>query len=312
MESWKRFVEEAESGGTMQNLLGKKYEDFVSTLQSSIKDPRVQAVLRGGLKDRSAADDVVTFTNTSPAVRNLIPTQKEVDIDKSLAYPLRKDPPQFIEKVTSDGPFTVGSRIVTYANKYVMDGHHRWSTIYAVNKNASINAINMNIEGLGALDALKLIQMAIGVQKKAIPMQFVEGNNLFTIDWAQFRSWIEANVSPKTLALIDQNPKAKAAVYGTGAINELELPFSSDAKMAKALDSEDAQAVDIKKVNALAKYAWSNIVAMRKTSQPVEGAPERGYMPQTDNTNFMEPLKKGEIDIKPPYMDRTSKQKTGE
>jgi len=303
LENFKQALkeEEGEEAGieSMEALLGANYEKFVSYLKGSIKDPRVQAVLKGGLKDRDPSDDVVTFTEASPAVKSLVPTQKEVDIDKSLAFPLKKDPSQFIEKVVSDGPFTVVAPIIIYDNKYVMDGHHRWSTVYACNQNASITAINMSIEGLKPLDALKLIQMAIGVEKKQIPVQTVEGNNLFTIGETEFYSWVKKNTSPETYQLILKNQKLlnkiKAAAEGSATPEEP----SQEEELAEAFTSSGYK--QFIKGDYLPKYLWSNIQSMRQTSQPVPGAPERGYMPQTDDVNWTKPLKQGEIDIKPPY-----------
>ena len=89
MENWRRFINEAPpeeaapAPESMEALLGAGYEEFVKHLQGSINDPRVQAVLAGGLKDRNATDDVVKFSAAAPAVASLIPTQKEVDIDKN-------------------------------------------------------------------------------------------------------------------------------------------------------------------------------------------------------------------------------------
>jgi hypothetical protein len=49
------------------------------------------------------------------------------------------------------------------------------------------------------------------------------------------------------------------------------------------------------------EYVWSNVQQMQSTSQPIEGAPKRDFMPQTDDIDWMAPLKAGIIDINEPH-----------
>ena len=61
-------------------------------------------------------------------VVELKPTQNEVDIDKSLAWPMIRAPDNFISYANGNNQaFVVGEPIVTYNGMYVIDGHHRWS-----------------------------------------------------------------------------------------------------------------------------------------------------------------------------------------
>ena len=277
----------------MRKLLGQEYTQFVQYLGANIKDPKTQAIISAGVAERdgSAEDDVFGFAEVSIPVSKLRPTQSEIDIDKSLAYPLKIQPAGFIEKVTSNGPFTVVDRIVTYNGKYVIDGHHRWSTIYACNKNASINAIDLRMSGMAPLDVLKAVQMAIGVDTKNIPVNSVEGTNLLTIDRGALSGWIAKTVQPVLLQLIEKNPKAKARLLGAGAasIEEEEAPPPGTGAGDKPM------------LDAIANYVWFNVAAMKKTSMPVPGAGPRDFMPQTDDADWKKPLAKGVIDVKPPF-----------
>ena len=321
MEGWRGFVDEQEAqpaaagaeggedSGPMQSLLGQEYTQFVKWLGNNIQDPKTQAIITAGIasRDGDAKDDVFGFQNAPIPVQDLRPTQSEIDIDKSLAYPLAKDPAQFIEKVVSNGPFTVVEPIITYNGKYVIDGHHRWSTVYACNKNASINAVNLTMAGMDPLDVLKAVQMAIGAAKKEIPVQSVEGTNLLKVQGPQLAEWIKKTATPELLQLIDQSDKAKAALsaVGTGdaAVNEI-FGLGSAEKMDKAVaaSGEDLQARQSSAlVGPLVKYIMANVAQMQETSQPVPGAGPRDFMPQTGDVNWKEPLAKGMIDVKPPF-----------
>ena len=110
-----------------------KYESFVNALGNNASDPKMHAFIGAGLKDGDMDDDKFEF-NPSQAipVKALKPTQQEVDVDKSLSWPLEKEPEAFVAYTTSNGPFTLGSPIVTFNGEYVIDGHHRWAAVVNV------------------------------------------------------------------------------------------------------------------------------------------------------------------------------------
>ncbi len=301
-ENWRRFVNEQEEEApdtgqdSMEKLLGAGYSEFVKWLGGNIQDPKTLALIAAGQKDGSPGDDRFGFEDGALAVAKLIPTQNEIDIDKSLAYPLVKDPSQLIEKIETDGPFTVVENIITFNGKYIIDGHHRWSTVYACNKNAKITVTNITIEGLDPLDALKAVQMAIGAQTKKIPMQSVEGTNLLKVGESDLKQWIAKNVPRKTSEAIyaagEQiiNKLKQGAGGAKAGINEEILSEISKNRFHKFMIGQ-----------VLPRYLWSNVALMQKTSQPVAGAGPRDFMPQTGGINWKEPLAKGQIDIKPPF-----------
>jgi len=120
-----------------------KYEDFVTTLAGNAADPKVRAFISAGQLDDSGDDDKFRFTERAISVDELLPTQNEIDVDKSLKYPM-KNPVDFLNYVNGEGEaFAPGGPIVTYDGKYVIDGHHRWSQVYACNSRAKIQAIDI-------------------------------------------------------------------------------------------------------------------------------------------------------------------------
>ena len=291
-ENWRRYLNEQEEDAfNLEKILGAEYTKFVGWLGNNIKDPKVRKFIAGGLDDGGdPSDDMFGFSEAAPAVAKLIPTQNEVDIDKSLAYPLVKTQGKgFVQNVSSNGPFTLGDPIVIFNGKWIIDGHHRWSQLYACNKNATITAVNMTMEGLDPLKALKAVQMSIGAQTGQIPVQSVEGVNLLTIDERRLGAWIKKAVPAGTYKTIASSP---------GVMKMLTSP----PKGAPDTNVNEGAQMQIAMLQAgLIRFINSNIESMQQTSQPEEGSGPRDFMPQTGGVTWQEPLKKGVIDVKPPF-----------
>ena len=287
-ENFRKFVnEEGEEEGDKGFLpgldWGTKYTAFVQALGQNAKDPKTRAFLKAGTQDKDGNPDDDKFDfqeNVAIPVAKLQPTQDEVDIDKSLSFPLIKTGGKgFVKNNTASGPITVGSPIVTFNGEYVIDGHHRWSQLYACNKDAEIAAINITLKSIGPLEALKAVQAAIPWQTGAVPVNKVEGSNLFTMSGKDIAAWIKSKVPADSIKVIASNEPVVQKMMG--GLNEQ---------------------ADLGKVQALlAKYVWSNVATMQKRSPPVSGAGPRDFMPQTDDVNWEEPLAKGVIDIAEPH-----------
>ena len=292
-ENWRKFLTEEEEGTfDLEKILGAEYTKFVGWLGNNIKDEKVRKFIASGLEDGGdPSDDAFAFSDTAVAVSKLIPTQNEVDIDKSLAFPLVKTQGTgFIQNVSSNGPFTLGDPIVIFNGKWIIDGHHRWSQLYACNKNASITAVNMTIEGIDPLKALKAVQMSIGAQTGDIPVQSVEGVNLLTIDERQLAQWIKKSVPTETYETIAAAP----------AVMKLLIPSDPEGDQNPGIN-EGAQMQSAMVQAGLVRVINSNIESMQQTSQPVKGAGPRDFMPQTGGVPWQDPLEKGQIDVKPPF-----------
>lgn len=275
---------------------GANYSSFIKSLKGGAKDPKVQAFIRAGKLDNDENDDKFTFSETTLDVAGLKPTQNEIDVDKSLAWPMKKAK-TFIEYAKGDGQaFTLGSPIVTYAGQYVIDGHHRWSQLYACNKDAKITAVDITVEGLQPLDVLKAVQTAIAVMVKDVPTQAVEGINLLKIDKSGLENWISSKVDMGFFAKVAEDQEV---------IKILEEAGGGSAKNEAAEVSQE----DLDKVTSLITgYIWSNVQDMQANSQPVSGAPKRDLMPQTDNVDWRSPLEAGVVDIVPPHAEDVKKE----
>jgi len=241
---FKKFITEAEEQDfdkKLKIIFKQNYPGFVSALGKFTADPK----FRQFVKDSDATKSTVNLT--AVAVTALLPTQNEIDVDKSLAFPLTK--PDAAALALKGGSVKVAAPIIIFNGKYIVDGHHRWSQLYAMNKDAKIVAYNFtNPDIKNPLDALKLTQVAIvaaGASK--IPSQSVKGKNLLQMNEDTLKKYVIGTV---------KDP-AVVAAFNT----------------AKQLDSNEK----------IADYIWANVSSMQSTSQPVAGAPGRGVMPQADD-----------------------------
>lgn len=264
---------------------GSKYEAFVSALAGAASDPKVKAFISAGQLDKNPDDDKFSFVEKAILVTDLRPTQNEIDVDKSLAYPMKK-PSDFVKYVNGDGQtFAPGGPIVTYDGKYVIDGHHRWSQVYSCNSRAMIQAVDIQLPGLDPLDVLKAVQAAIAISAGKVPMQSVKGSNLLKLDKTGLKSWMKKKVSPKFY---------EAVMTDTAAMEKMKSMTTTSEQTAMGLAMAESMVFE---------YIWKNVQAMQAQSQPVPGAPKRDFMPQTDNIDWKTPLEKGLVDIADPHAD---------
>lgn len=251
----------------VKTILNLGYEEFVENLGKLAEDPKILAALSAGQKDGRFNDERIKFTRTSIPVRKLHPTQNEIDIDKSLMYPLIHKYPEMTETILKGEDIVIMSPIITLNGKYIIDGHHRWSQIFAINRNATVAVLNMQIDE-EPINVLKAVQMAIAVTLKDVPSEKVNGHNMLDIDRETIIEFVEKHMAPDVVTLLHDYKK-------------ISEPTRDEA----------------------AEYIWNNVKYMSKTSRPIKDAPERGVMPQTDKADqkgWMDLLKNGQINFKEP------------
>ena len=224
----------------LKQIFKQNYPGFVSALGKFVGDPK----FRKFIKDTDTSKSQVSLK--AIPVSKLIPTQNEVDITKSLGFPLKKNPDS-AKIALNGGTVKVMSPIIVFNGKYIIDGHHRWSQLYAMNKDAKIVAYDFtNPDITKPTDALKATQIAIvGAGATKIPTASAKGINLLTIGEAELKKYVQETIVDAVINLF---------------------------KEIKDIDGKDA----------IADYIWDNVSSMKKTSQPVAGAPKRDVMPQAD------------------------------
>jgi hypothetical protein len=150
--------------------------------------------------------------------------------------------------------------------KYVIDGHHRWSQVYAANPNASME--NLDIKGnLPPTEILKIVHAAIAAKIGEVPSADPKGINILN------------GITEKQVL---------------DAVND---KLSDKAKQIWASKGQ-------KDNTAIAKYIYNNLKQLISKNKPVAGAPGRKDMPQTDkdgpSTDKLSLLQKGIVNFNDP------------
>jgi len=306
LKEWKRFLKEVEeeaqvaAGGiTADQLYQLQLPQFVKALQSNKKDI-IQAVL-GGLQDNHDADDKVNISSVTIQAAKLRPTQSEVVFSKSIPFALQR-PKVFLEYLSGNGPFKVGppgnDAIITLNGKYILDGHHRWSSLFCINPYAEMYAFNIQAP-VSALNALKLMQASILKYAGSVPSNKGGGVNLFTIEEQALEAEIKRLVTPEI---------ASALIQG-GLIEKAEGRFG----MREDIEPGRQERMSSEAVPVILDIYKTNVNLMQKKNRPVSGASNREPMPQTDKPAgssvaaggetpaALQPLEKGEVDFRSPF-----------
>jgi len=234
----------------IEELWKLPYAAFVEKLKVVAKDPKLRAFLAAGRKDGIPGDEGVTVAAKTIAGSALSPTHSEIDLTNSVAWPFKN--PGSIAAFYA-GPWKGGDPIITAGGKWVIDGHHRWSSAMVFNPNVQLLCIDIGISDPEM--ALKMTQAAIATTKGNVPTQGVkEGMNVYSMD---FNDIVDAFTNG-----------------GTGAtMNEIVVENLKGKLVVSASPEEIAQA------KTTYEKAGGN-----KRAQATPEKPEVGYGP--GNTNF--------------------------
>lgn len=234
---------------------------YVSLLQKYSSDPKVIAVLKAGQTDGQPNDEKFGVSETTIAAKNLKPTQNEIGAEESLLNILT-DQYNSLESFLNGTP-DVGSPIITYNGEFVLDGHHRWSQVYAANPDAKLKAVNVTGK-LDPKDILKAVHTAIAAdagETKTVSANLKAGNLL-------------EYSSQKTYGYVLENLTDKA--------RKVWNKFGYD---------DDTQ---------IAKHIVKNVSTMIKRSKPEDWAPKRDFMPQPEKSGSDKwdvTMKQGDVNL---------------
>lgn len=284
-----------------QSLLNLDYVTFVRSLIASVNDqnPNKQGFLsmvRGGLLDGLPADEVVPSNRVAFGVRQLRPTQNELDVFKSLEFPLRNpNEIQNIDAALAGGTITPSGPIITgYDGTYLVEGHHRWSQTFLLNPAASLLVYDFpNISD--PFLALKVAQLGILAERSSLDSASGgdPANNLLVMNRSTFDLDIDL--------MLDTQPNAKYSTPNTQQQVNAVMAAFGNYNIGTGTDTPENR-------NALKNYLWKNVLVLQANNQPITGtnAPDRIYMPQTTEgnqlyaPNFFFNLASGLVNFKSP------------
>jgi hypothetical protein len=169
-----------ETSKKVKDMLGMPYEEFMKNLTGEEApskgtavadvDVKVKAILNLGLQDLKKEDEVIPVSTKKISVKNLQPTQSQIGLNDSIGWIAFVKPENAKSSLGNAADFG-GAMILTANEKYILDGHHRWSQVYLLNPDATIPALDLTLNVKDEKEMLKVIQLAIAATYKKILMK---------------------------------------------------------------------------------------------------------------------------------------------
>lgn len=215
---------------------------YVNNLQKYLADPKVAAVIKAGQTDaKGAGDEALKSSGGSISVSALFPTQNEIGAAESLVN-ICTDAYGSLNSFLK-GTADFADPIVTYNGKWILDGHHRWSQVYAANPKCKIPVLDIkgNLTPQQILMAVHT-SIAAAAGKDDTKSANLKAGNLLTFS------------KDKTISTVKENLKDKAR----------------DVWKSYGFDNDDA----------IANHIAGNVEQMIAKNKPEGWAPDRSVMPQ--------------------------------
>lgn len=254
-----------------EDSISKDVPSFRADLAKDISDKDILNVIKKGMGDGDENDDKLPYSKTSIKANKLTPTQKEIGFDQSVMGVIT-DEYDSLQGIIDGNPDLGPNPIITYDGKWIIDGHHRWSSAFAVNPQASLEVYNIAKKpGFEPDDILKAVHTSIAVDRGKVPSSNPEGKNILT-----------------SLSLDDIKEKVKNLTSKARDIWYKNFNYDNDDQIANHL---------YKNLSTLVARGY------------MPGGPGRKDMPQTDadktpSKTKLDPLAKGEINITKPFENR--------
>jgi len=243
-----------------------------------------------GMYDKVEKDDKVNVVEVQTKnVGDFIPTQKEIDLMKSIAYPL-KDFEKFKKVIvtkTTDAPDAI-----TVSGNEIIDGHHRWAEVWGMHgSSGEIDVQDLELKGDTA-QKLAAAQLAIAAYK---PVDVPHPAEAEKID-----NDILGKSKDEIKELINKN------VSGSFLSNDFLENSSNDAdvaKWAKFKIGETLQNVKKKIIEKISNNLSSlpaNPNAPKRIDMPQFSHKSMGNKKQVKNDIFVG-LKAGKFNVNEPF-----------
>ena len=286
----------------------------VRSFMDSKKDQTVIDILSKASEEHDGYenDDKIAIGEAKPIkVAGLGPTQQFIDLMQSVSFPLGSA--EVLDKgITSKTSGAPGA--ISVSGNAVLDGHHRWSGVYAITPDGNINAKNFGFPG-SVKDKLAAAQMAVAAVKNT-PGQPSKGGGAATD--------IIGKTKKEIIAMIDANKGKQTDEDAPGALlNDNMIKSIAAGKYpninAWASIPENAQFVALSDSKPLfendpIRKAIAEKVAdnLSNLPDPLDGAPKsREDMPQLDHEDIggktgLQKIEKGlpvgEFNVVPPFV----------
>ncbi len=268
MENWRKFVNESEASDAFVKGQNLGLEPFTDLLKKIASDPEFRKLAYAGQKDAAgSSDEAVSVDEGTPvAAKDLTPTQMDIDTKKSLgdqmtnkynatAYALE-------DTVTMPSP---GGRIplLVFENKYILDGHHRWSQVLMTNPDGMMTVSNLTSPAFGtgpqgAERALKATQLGIAALAGNVVTKDTD-INLLTLSPKQLGKYVLENITDDVLQLLAQAGKIakpdrqEAAKYYMSNLSAVQAKPPGAFRRVRGMPQADDSGVPQAQVNTALK-----------------------------------------------------------
>jgi hypothetical protein len=176
-------------------------ESVLKAASSLIADEEKKKIFMAGLTDGDPADEVVSIKGGSASAASLIPTQSEIGSSQSLDDQI-KDKYGNLDVGINGG--TVKSKdgdfpVLTFGN-YILDGHHRWSQVYATNPESVIKIAKISAPGVKTPEAaLGMVHALLFALYGKSPTKPFQGENLFSMSADDIKKYVKENIVDSAL-----------------------------------------------------------------------------------------------------------------
>jgi hypothetical protein len=257
-------------------------------------DPRVRALLAAGTRDGAPQDEKADPKSASPSVGELKPTQVEIELTKSIAYPLAKF--KAYKTMMSGDVQKIGppdNDHIVINGDLIIDGHHRWSSLFSVTgPTGKIAAYDLGIPLSDATSVLATVQVGIAAtlsDGEPVPKAKAGGKNILGKGKDEIKSLIEDSIGESTEA-----GEILSEDFVNSCLGDTEV--SKHIGLKSGMDVDEARAVIIEKTAD----------NLSKMQQPAKGAPPRVDMPQLDKATggvkgVIKDFQAGEVNYKAPF-----------
>lgn len=285
----------SEDNGDLNKLdVSKGPTATVAWLNGPGADPKVRALLNSGRKDGSPEDEAANISERSATLGELVPTQIEIELTKSIAFPLAKF--DAMKKMISGGVQRVGppgNDTIVISGNLIIDGHHRWSSLFSVTgPDGQIAAIDVGLQEKDAASVLSIVQTAIAATKtggEPVPKASAGESNILGKGKDELTKLIQSSVGQSSEAgEILSDDYVEKCLADKGVMKHFGIKEGSDAAAARA---------------AIVSKVADNL---SKMNQPAKGSPPREDMPQLDKADggaksALAKLQKGKVNYKTPF-----------
>jgi len=269
-----KIIKENKAGAAVLDKVGKDLTDLgvvpvVQFLNSPAgQDPKVRAALKSGLADGNPGDEKIGVAEAKPQVKGLKPTQNEISLMKSIGFPLSR-----VETVknAASGDITGRNMTIVTSGDLVIDGHHRWSSTWAVvgpERGVGIDAINLFLPGNSPEEKLAGAQLAIAATMDSnagkLPSASAgPGDNIMGKGKDEIAEMIRQSIGKKVKG---------APILGDEYLESIKK--TKEGQEYFGLKPNDDNKTVINKI--------IEVVSSNLASLPAPQGPERKFMPQFD------------------------------